>query len=252
MSGLRTAWTFLTRVPIGDDPRPDPGRALPWFPVVGAIVGAVAAGVWAGARELVGPLPAAALAITAAALLTGAFHQDGLADMADGFGGGWDAEQRVAIMKDSRHGTYGVMAFVCVVFVQVSALASHGSAQGAAALVAAHALARAAAIGLAVTVPPARAAGLASGVAAGAKRGAVVLGAAVGLAIATAVVGVSALVAAIVAALAVALCAVLALRKIGGITGDVLGAAEQLAECAVLLTTAAFVHHGAGTPWSWH
>jgi adenosylcobinamide-GDP ribazoletransferase len=185
-------------------------------------------------------------------LLTGAFHQDGLADMADGFGGGWDAEQRLTIMKDSRHGTYGVMALVCVVLVQVSALAAHGPAQGAAALVAAHAVARGAAIVLAVAVRPSRAAGLGSGVAAAASRPAVAFGAGAGLAIAAAVVGLAALAAAAVAALTVALCGLLAVRKIGGVTGDVLGAAEQLAEAAVLLTTAAFAHHGAATPWLLH
>ena len=59
MNGLRTAWIFLTRVPIGDDPRPDVARAVPWFPVVGAIVGAITAAVWAGANELLAPLPSA-------------------------------------------------------------------------------------------------------------------------------------------------------------------------------------------------
>src|SRR5690606_32357151 len=121
--GLRTAWIFLTRVPIGDDPRPDVSRAVPWFPVVGASVGAVAAAVWAGANELLAPLPSAALAITIGAMVTGAFHHDGLADMADAFGGGWGREQRLRILKDSRHGTYGVMALVCAVLLQVSALA---------------------------------------------------------------------------------------------------------------------------------
>ena len=83
MNGLRTAWIFLTRVPIGDDPRPDVARAVPWFPVVGALVGAIAAGVWAAGYELFGPLPSASVAVAAAALVTGAFHHDGLADMAD-------------------------------------------------------------------------------------------------------------------------------------------------------------------------
>jgi adenosylcobinamide-GDP ribazoletransferase len=249
VSGLRTAWIFLTRVPIGDDPRPDGRRAVPWFPVVGAIVGAISGAVWAGANELLPPLPSAAVAITVAALVTGAFHHDGLADMADGFGGGWDREQRLRIMKDSRHGTYGVMAIVCVVAIQVSALAVHGPAQGAAALVAAHTLARAGAIALLAVAPPAVEAGLGSGHADGARRAATVIGVVAGAGIAALALGWIALVTAAVAALAVALCGALAQRKIGGVTGDVLGAAEQVAEAAVLLTTAAFVDHGTAFPF---
>jgi adenosylcobinamide-GDP ribazoletransferase len=249
VSGLRTAWIFLTRIPMGDDPAPDGTRAVPWFPVVGAIVGAMAAAVWAGAGELVSPLPAAALAVTAAALVTGAFHHDGLADMADGFGGGWDREQRLRIMKDSRHGTYGVMALVCIVVLQVSALAAHGPAQGAAALIAAHALGRAGAIALLAIMPHAADAGLGAGHARGARQPSAVVGSLAGLVIAVAVVGLAAIVAAAVVAAVVAACGVLAMRKIGGGTGDVLGAAEQLGETAVLLTTAAFVHHAIGSPW---
>lgn len=249
MRGLRTAWIFLTRVPIGDDPRPDVARAVPWFPVVGAIVGAITAAVWAGANELLAPLPSAALAFTVGALVTGAFHHDGLADMADAFGGGWDREQRMRILKDSRHGTYGVMALVCAVLVQVSALATHGSAQGAAALVAAKTLGRAGAIGMLTFAPTATGDGLGAGAASGARRGPVLLGAAVGLAIATVAVGPGALIGAALVAITVALVAALAIRKIGGITGDVLGAAEQVGEIAVLLTTAALVDAGWDFPW---
>jgi adenosylcobinamide-GDP ribazoletransferase len=252
MSGLRTAWIFLTRVPAGDDPRPDGARAVPWFPIIGAIVGAMSAAIWLGGRELVGPLPAAAVAIAAGALVTGAFHQDGLADMADGFGGGWDREQRLMIMKDSRHGTYGVTALVLVVVVQVAALAPHGAAQGATALVAAHALGRAAAIALAAIAPPALldGRGLGTGHARGVHRGATWAGVAAGFAIAGALLGVGALAAATATACTTVACGALAWRKIGGFTGDVLGAAEQLGETAVLLTTAALAHHEVSPPFA--
>jgi adenosylcobinamide-GDP ribazoletransferase len=250
MSGLRTAWIFLTRIPIGDDPRPERSRAAPWFPAVGAIVGAIAAAVWLGAGELLGPLPAAGLGVAAGALVTGAFHHDGLADMADGFGGGWDIQQRLDIMKDSRHGTYGVMVLVSIVVLQVAALASHGPAQGAAALVAAHTIGRCGAIALVAFAPPAADAGLGAGHTEGARRGPIAAGTIGGVAVAVAVYGIGALVATAVAAVAVALCGALAWRKIRGVTGDVLGAAEQLAETAALLTTAAFAHHAVGPPWS--
>lgn len=249
LRGLRTAWIFLTRVPMGDDPRPDVARAAPWFPVVGAIVGAITAAVWAGANELLAPLPSAALAIAAGALVTGAFHHDGLADMADAFGGGWDREQRLRILKDSRHGTYGVIALVIAVLLQVSALAVHGPAQGAAALVAAHGLGRAGAIVMLVVAPTATGDGLGAGAAHGARRAPVLIGAIVGVAIAALAIGPGALLATAVVAIAVALVAALALRKIGGVTGDVLGAAEQVGEIAVLLTTAALVDASWDFPW---
>jgi adenosylcobinamide-GDP ribazoletransferase len=249
MKGLRTAWIFLTRVPIGDDPEPDGARAVPWFPVVGTIIGLAVGALWAAAHELLDPLPSAAIAITGGALLTGAFHHDGLADTADGFGGGWDREQRLRIMKDSRHGTYGVMALVCAVAIQVGALAAHGPAQGVGASVAAHTLARSGAISLLAVLPPAGDAGLGAGHARGARRPGTLVGVLVAVAVGLAAIGPGALVAVGAVALAVALCGALAARKIGGVTGDVLGAAEQVGECAVLLVTAALVHEGVSFPW---
>ena len=249
MKGLRTAWIFLTRVPIGDDPRPDVARAVPWFPVVGAIVGAIAGAVWALGYEVFGPLPSAAVAVTAAALVTGAFHHDGLADMADAFGGGWTREQRLAILKDSRHGTYGVMALVCVMIVQVAALGTHGQAQGAAALIGAHCLGRAGAVVLLLVVPPAHGGGMGAAFAADARVVPCVAGVLAAVAIATMVLGPGALLAALAVLVVTATVGLLAVRKIGGMVGDVLGAAEQIGETAVLLTTAALALHTGHFPW---
>jgi adenosylcobinamide-GDP ribazoletransferase len=249
LSGLRTAWIFLTRVPIGDDPRPDVARAVPWFPIVGAVVGAIVAGVWAIGSELFGPLPSAAVAVATGALVTGAFHHDGLADMADAFGGGWSREQRLEILKDSRHGTYGVMALVCVVLVQVAALAVHGPAQGAAALVAAHCLGRAGAVVLLLVMPAAHGGGMGAAFAADARTAPCVAGAGAAVVVALVVLGPGGLSAAACVAIATALVGLLAWRKIGGLVGDVLGAAEQVGEAVVLLTTATLVHHEVGFPW---
>src|SRR5882672_8254238 len=123
MGGLRAAITFLTRVPVGGC-HDDIATAPPRFPFVGALVGALVGLVFVGAGHLVAPALAAVLALVAGALVTGAFHHDGLADTADAFGGGWNPEQRLEILQDSRHGTYGVMALVFVVVVQVAALAT--------------------------------------------------------------------------------------------------------------------------------
>jgi adenosylcobinamide-GDP ribazoletransferase len=242
VSGFRTAITFLTRVPIGDGPKPNIEGAPAWFGVVGLLIGAACGGVFAGGSWLVGPLPGAALAIGFGALVTGAFHQDGLADTADAFGGGWTVEQRLEIFKDSRHGTYGVMSLVIVTTLQITALSTLDKRAGLIALIAAHALGRCGAFFL-MALPSARPDGLGASLAANVSKTArfgntfvmllVVLGAGLG--------GVAVLVAACSAA---AITAGLSMRKIGGVVGDVLGAAEQVVETTVLLTAAALAAHG--------
>ena len=110
MTGLLGALQFLTRVPIRL-PQPVPHeRALPWFAVAGALIGAAVGAIAVGLGEVLPPAVAAALAVVAGLLITGAFHEDGLADVADAFGGGWTVDERLRILKDSRHGTYGVAA----------------------------------------------------------------------------------------------------------------------------------------------
>ena len=162
MSGFRTAITFLTRIPIGDGPKPDVNGAPAWFPVVGLLIGATCGGMFAGASWLMGPLPGAAMATGFGALVTGAFHQDGLADTADAFGGGWTVEQRLEIFKDSRHGTYGVMSLVIVVALQITALSTLGMRAGFVALIYAHALGRLGAVFVMRSLRPIRAEGLAA------------------------------------------------------------------------------------------
>lgn len=247
-SGARTAWIFLTRVPLGDDPDPDIARAVPWLPIIGAVIGTIAGGLFAGASELLPGMPAAALAVTGAALVTGAFHHDGLADMADAFGGGWDKEQRLRILKDSRHGTYGVMALVCIVLVQVSSLATLGPAQGFAALVGAHALGRAGAVALLGIAPAATGDGLGSEFADSVTARAVAVGVLGGVLIGAAALGLWLPLAAAAVGVGVLACGVLAWRKIGGVSGDVLGAAEQIGETAVLLVAAVLARRGISFP----
>ena len=249
MSGPRTAWIFLTRVPAGDDPSGDFASAVPWFPVIGAAIGAFTAAAWTLTHALFPPLPAAALTVCAAALLTGAFHHDGLADMADAFGGGWTREQRFEILKDSRHGTYGVMAIVGAVVTQVAALATLGVAQGAAAVVAAHTLGRAGAIVAMGVVPAARDDGLAATAGARPAIAPIATGCAAAILLTAIALGGWTLVAIAAVTATTAACAWLAWRKIGGLTGDVLGAIEQLGETAVLLAVAALVRRDVAFPW---
>jgi adenosylcobinamide-GDP ribazoletransferase len=241
---LKIAMIFFTRVPVAYDGAlglAQLKRAWRAVPLAGAVIGAVGAGVYVAAHRLgLGPVMAALLAVAATALLTGALHEDGLADFADGCGGGRDREQRLAIMRDSRIGTYGVLALGLTTALRAAALAMLAAPYLVAlSLVATHAVARAA-IPLAMTrLDPARSDGLA--VEAG-KPAAATLAIALGLAAILALgllggaAGAAALLAACMAALMVAM---LARRLVGGYTGDVLGAVEQAAEAAILVTLAA-------------
>jgi adenosylcobinamide-GDP ribazoletransferase len=145
---LLNAIRFLTiaRVPDAHEAMaPDwLARAMKYFPLVGAGVGLASAIVLLIASKFWGPTVAALLAVATSIIMTSALHEDGLADTADGFGGGRSIEKRLAIMKDSRIGTYGALALGLGVALRVAALAELPLWAAAAALIAAHAAARAA------------------------------------------------------------------------------------------------------------
>ncbi len=248
-AGFLGAVTFLTRVPLRLRRAPDMSRAVAWYGVVGALIGAAVGATAAGIGELTTPLVGAAVAVAAGMLITGAFHEDGLADVADAFVGGWSTEDRVRILKDPLHGTYGVAALCGSVVVRVAALAALAPAAAFASAVAAHALARSAAVGVMVASSPATAGGLGTETRRSLGRGSIVAGIAGAGVLATAAVGWWAAPLAAAAAAAAAIVGWWARRKIGGITGDVLGATEQIAECLCLIVAVALArHHGV---W-WH
>ena len=178
MSNLRAAIAFLTRIPVATDQQANLPAAVPWFPVTGCLIGVIVGGIAAGLIQLVPPIVAAAVAVLAGVLITGAFHEDGLADVSDAFAGGWTAEQRIKILDDPLHGSYDVAALCGSIVVRVACVASLGASGPVvfACLLAAHGLARAASIGLMVTVPVSRPDGLGAEYARGLHRRAVVGG----------------------------------------------------------------------------
>jgi adenosylcobinamide-GDP ribazoletransferase len=237
VSGFAAAVTFLTRVPLPVT-TPSPSM-LPWFPVVGALLGLLAAAVYVIASLVLAPLLAAALAVATTMVLTGALHEDGLADAADAWGGASSRDEALRILRDPTHGTFGVLAIVLSVVVRVAALASLAPAIAVAVLPAVHAISRGLTVGLLRTTPPARDDGLARAVMTDTSPISTALAIVV-----TAVLGIGLLGPWFVAAAAVAVAAGwlvrwLAMRRIGGMTGDVLGAAEQLAEGCLLILFAA-------------
>ena len=244
--GLLAALQFLTRVPIRLRREPSLSKTVAWFPVAGAIIGLAVGGAAAGVWQLTPPLVAAAVAVIIGLLITGAFHEDGLGDIADAFGGGWTVERRLEILKDSRHGTYGVAAMCASIVVRMVALGSlPGPATMFAAAVAAHTMGRVAAVGLAGTMRLATHTGLGADYGRSTTSVRAMVGGAAGLAITAAATGWWAAPLAVAAFVAATGSGLLARRKIGGISGDVLGAAEQVAECLclVVLSGLALHHH---------
>jgi adenosylcobinamide-GDP ribazoletransferase len=243
LDDLRTAVAFLTRLPMPHPMGPMPPnfvRAQRMFPVVGAAIGGAVGLCCLGLRAIGLPdLAAAALALGASALLTGALHEDGLADVADGFGGGRDRATKLEIMRDSRLGSYGALILMVSFVAKLSALAAIPDAFVVQGLIAAHALARGVLPAMSMKLDYARKDGLAANagrpdVATAATAGALAL-----LIAWLALPWRPAFAAALLAAACAAGMARLAQRQIGGQTGDVLGGTEQLGETAILLLFAA-------------
>lgn len=253
LRGLLAAGALLTRIPIARDLRVgerDLAAAVPWFPVIGAFVGAVVGSVYAAALLAFPPLVAATVAVGSGILLTGAFHEDGLGDTADAVAGGSTPQERLRILRDPRLGTYGVCAVGLSILIRVSAVASLGPWDAAAALFAANALGRAAAVGLLGTLAAAGGEGLGASYAAAVKPRQIALGITLGALLGAIALGILGLPAALGAALVATTVGVLAKRRIGGLTGDILGAAEQAAEVLVLLVASAAATNG-WAPVAW-
>lgn len=248
---MAAAFTFLTRLPLGrlaaHDPADLPASAF-YFPVVGVVVGLIGATVYTLAARLWSAPLALLLSMCATVLVTGAFHEDALADAFDGFGGGWTRDQVLAIMKDSRVGSYalvGVALTLAVKFAALLALTERGPAEIARVLVCGHAIGRWSSLLLIRRYPYVRP--TADGERASAGRpfvAGVSTRVLIAATILTGAIAGSALGMRSIAAAAVAVAVTLAAgwyfaRRIGGITGDALGAANQIVEVCVYLTLAA-------------
>lgn len=239
MTRFVTALRYLTIIPIpGVAPahRP-PGAAAAWFPAVGLAIGAVLVVVDRVSTALFAPLLATLLTMTVWKALTGGLHLDGLADCLDGMSGG-NADRRLAIMRDSRIGSFGAVGLILFLLLELATISGiEGSARWRALLVAP-------VVGRAVPAVLARlfapvATGRAAEFRAHLPTAAVPVALAVASAVAIAALGVRG-VAAVVAAfgLTIALGAFM-VRRLGGVSGDVHGAAVECGELAVLLTVAA-------------
>jgi adenosylcobinamide-GDP ribazoletransferase len=245
---LLNAIRFLTMVPTPQSdgaPAPDwLAQAMKYFPLVGAGIGLAAALVFVVAHHIWSPLIGAILAVTTSIALTSALHEDGLADTADAFGGGWTIEKRLAIMKDSRIGTYGALALGLGCALRIAALAALPLWAGVAALMAMHAAARAIP---AVVMNRLVYAGETSAMKVSYADAPVPREAMTFLLVTAAIAALplallsfkAVILGTLLGAALGALLARSAKRLIGGYTGDVLGAIEQLFEIGFLLGVAA-------------
>jgi adenosylcobinamide-GDP ribazoletransferase len=233
---------FLTRLPLPAPPG-DMAAALRWLPAVGALIGAAAAAVLAAAATVLPMAAAVLLSIVATCLLTGALHEDGLADTFDAIGAG-SRERALEIMRDSRIGTFGALALGLVLALKATALAAMPLGLAAAALVAGHAASRFSCLVVIATSRYARPTGTAGFAAPGPG--------AWGLAVAAATAAAT-LLGLLVAGPGAALAAILGLaaghlaaraafeRRLGGYTGDCLGATQQLSEAGLYLAIVAWL-----------
>ncbi|MEP9347677.1 adenosylcobinamide-GDP ribazoletransferase [Xanthobacter sp. KR7-225] len=256
---LLAALRFYSRLPVAPKAQgagaygpPDLDRIAYAIPLAGAVIGLIgAAMLLIGDAAGFGGDLAAVLAVAAMVLATGAVHEDGLADTADGFGGGRDTAQRLAIMRDSRIGAYGATALGLALLLRVAGLSqllwAAGPLRAALTLAAAAAASRAAGILLLRALPPARADGASAGVGQPSPAAAAACALVAALVVIVVLVpsyGVGAAFAGLIAPLLALFVMVrLSQRMIGGQTGDVAGATQQVAEIAFLLGVLMFARN---------
>jgi len=244
VNGFFDAVSLLTRLRTKGGR--ETARAIPWMPVVGALIGFASGLVYWLAHTKLTPLISASLAITTSILLTGALHEDGLADVADAFGARVEPERALEIMQDPHHGTYGTLALLVSAALRIAAVASMAPATAIVALAAAHSLARAGAIGLMARMPPAPGSTLGASYKDPDAQKGTLAGIIFALALAFATMGIWGFPAAAVVFVSIVIAGLLAQQKLRGFNGDVLGATEQLAEIGILLLVASA---SAGIPW---
>jgi adenosylcobinamide-GDP ribazoletransferase len=236
LGGALVAFRYLTTLPLPRSRAPgDLGRAAGWFPVVGLVLGGCLALASLAVDRVVPPGVGGLLLVVLWAALTGALHLDGLADACDGLGGGWSRERALAIMRDGRSGPYGVTAIVLVLGLKATALASLPEGLAWRALVLAPVLGRIGPLLLVRLCRPARPDGAGHAFAAGARWPALVAGGLIAGSVSLATLGPWGALPFGAAGLFVWHLAVYLRRRLGGFTGDTLGALVETIEVGVLV-----------------
>lgn len=233
--GALVAFRYMTVLPL---PRSrvadDLGRAAGWFPAVGLGLGVCLALASLALDRVMPPGVGATLLVALWAVLTGGLHLDGLADTCDGLGGAWSRERALSIMRDARSGPYGVTAIVLVLGLKTAALASLPDGLAWRALVLAPVLGRTGPLLVVRLCPPARPEGAGHALATGARWPALAIGGLVGVAVSLVTLGAWGAVALGVPGLLAWGLAAHLRRRLGGFTGDTLGALIEVTEASLL------------------
>lgn len=252
MRGLLSAVALLTRLPVGggDAASGELTRSVKWIPVVGGFVGLIIGLAYLAASSVMPSLLSAAVAICVGVLFTGGLHEDGLADTMDGFGGGVGPAETMRIMKDPTVGAFGAISIVMSLILRVIALSALAGTHALVFLTSIHATSRGASIGLMALLHPVSKRGLAAAHNGPGLRREAVTGYLVAVVIGFAAVGWWAAAFVVVTTLATALIGLIARKRLGGYTGDVLGAAQQIGEVTSLVLAAAMTSTGVyGSLW---
>jgi adenosylcobinamide-GDP ribazoletransferase len=249
LQNLKVAAAFLTRIRIDHGPEVNIRKSAKWFPFVGLLIGILTSSFFLLVSLILPQSSSVVVTITLGVLITGGFHQDGLADIFDGLVGGWNPEQRLKILKDSRHGTYGVLAIALQLALQISALNGMSKNGVVTALLVGHSTSRLIPLYLMQLKAVPGHEGMGATVAKQVSTRDLIAPTCFVLVI-NLILGFT---------ISFGLIAILILinflfvtyvrKKIGGMLGDAFGAAEQISETTIFLYLLALHHHGLGNSW---
>lgn len=234
LNDLKVALAFLTRIPINHGPQISLRRSAALFPLVGALIGLIGGLVFYVSSAILPPLVSASISILVTVAITGAFHLDGLADICDGLIGGWNREERLKILKDSRHGTYGVAAISLQLILQVCLLSALSPRDGLFTIIVLHTLSRLVPIFLMLIPATSGHDGMGASISReiGAKEP--LVGSLITVFLIAPIMGLNFLLLSAILFLTLSIFALWVTRKIGGMVGDAFGAGEQISETMIL------------------
>lgn len=234
LNDLKVALAFLTRIPINHGPQISLRRSAALFPLIGAFIGLIGGLVFYLSFAILPPLVSASISILVTVAITGAFHLDGLADICDGLIGGWNREERLKILKDSRHGTYGVAAISLQLILQVCLLSALSPRDGLFTLIVLHTLSRVVPIFLMLIPATSGHDGMGASVSREIGAREPLVGSLITVLLIAPIMGLNFLLLSVILLLTLSIFALWVIRKIGGMVGDAFGAGEQISETMIL------------------
>jgi adenosylcobinamide-GDP ribazoletransferase len=246
---VKVSFAFLTRIPIKHSDEVRLHSSAAWFPLVGFCIGAASGVTYFLLAQIIPNLPAAALSLLISILITGAFHYDGLGDIFDGLVGGWNPEDRLRILKDSRHGTYGVVAICFQLILQVSLISTFGFKDGALVLLASHTVSKVVPVFLMFIPSAPNQQGMGATTAREIKVRHLAATLSLSALLTIPYAGWMYLLILISLILPIVIFTRWVIKKIGGVLGDAFGAAEQISESTILLLFLLILSINGYLPW---